>query len=98
MVYTKEAETADQYIAKFTDQNKDSYDIRVATSDGLIQLIIFGSGATRVSANEFYHEVMETTKEFSRQFTNVHSAVLKDGIEMSEEIISKIKEKTDGTQ
>lgn len=98
VVYTKEAETADQYIAKFTDQNKDSYDIRVATSDGLIQLIIFGSGATRVSANEFYHDVMETTKEFSRQFTNVHSAVLKDGIEMSEEIISKIKEKTDGTQ
>lgn len=98
VVYTKEAETADQYIAKFTDQNKDTYDIRVATSDGLIQLIIFGAGATRVSANEFYYEVMETSKEFSRQFTNVHSAALKAGIEMSEEIISKIKEKTDGTQ
>ena len=57
MVYTKEAETADAYIEKATQELCKNYRVRVATSDNLEQIIIFGHGARRVSANEFKTEV-----------------------------------------
>lgn len=63
IVYTKEAETADMYIEKTTRILGKRHRVRVATSDGLEQLIILGSNAMRVSAPEFYREVMETEKE-----------------------------------
>lgn len=63
VVYTKEAETADQYIEKFTHRKAKNSRIRVATSDGLEQMIILGEGAVRVSAREFEREVMETCEE-----------------------------------
>lgn len=44
VVYTKEAETADQYIEKFAHENGKKYRITVATSDGLEQIIIRGAG------------------------------------------------------
>ncbi len=50
VVYTKEAETADQYIARFTVENSKSLDITVATSDGMIQLIIRGENSKMLSA------------------------------------------------
>ena len=62
IVYTKEAETADNYIEKTIRQiarKKDSL-VRVATSDGLEQVIILGGGAVRVSAREFRQEVEDT--------------------------------------
>lgn len=63
VVYTKEAETADMYIEKATKEIAPNHRVRVATSDGLEQLIIMGHGAMRVSAAEFYREVMETMKK-----------------------------------
>ena len=57
IVYTKEAETADMYIEKTTNQLGKDYRVRVATSDGLEQLIILAHGALRVSASEFKYEV-----------------------------------------
>lgn len=57
VVYTKEAETADMYIEKVTKQIGTKHRVRVATSDGLEQLIIMGHGAMRVSAAEFEREV-----------------------------------------
>ena len=57
MVYTKEAETADMYIAKTTKKLSKEFEISVATSDKLEQLIIMGSGAIRLSANNFKEEV-----------------------------------------
>ncbi|MBD5104567.1 MAG: GTP-binding protein [Ruminococcaceae bacterium] len=63
IVYTKEAETADMYIEKTTRILGKRHRVRVATSDGLEQLIILGSNAMRVSAPEFYREVTETQKE-----------------------------------
>lgn len=63
VVYTKEAETADMYIEKATKEIAPNHRVRVATSDGLEQLIIMGHGAMRVSAAEFYREVMETKKK-----------------------------------
>ena len=50
VVYTKEAETADQYIARFTVENSKNLDITVATSDGMIQLIIRGENSKMLSA------------------------------------------------
>ncbi len=58
IVYTKEAETADSYIEKATYEIGKSHKVRVATSDGMEQLIILGHGALRVSATAF-HEEME---------------------------------------
>ena len=45
VVFTKEAETADQYIEKFAHENGRKYNVTVATSDGLEQIIIRGAGA-----------------------------------------------------
>ncbi len=66
IVYTKEAETADMYIEKTTRVLGKRHRVRVATSDGLEQLIILGSNAMRVSANEFYGEIKETEREIRR--------------------------------
>lgn len=63
VVYTKEAETADMYIEKVTKEMAKDHRVRVATSDGLEQLIIMGHGAMRVSAAEFYREVMEVKEK-----------------------------------
>ncbi|MBO4863575.1 MAG: TetM/TetW/TetO/TetS family tetracycline resistance ribosomal protection protein [Eubacterium sp.] len=52
VVYTKEAETADQYIARFTVENSKNFDITVATSDGLIQLIIRGENSKMLTARQ----------------------------------------------
>lgn len=57
IVYTKEAETADQYIERVTYALGKRRRVRVATSDGLEQLIILGHGAQRISATEFREEV-----------------------------------------
>ena len=57
IVYTKEAETADRYIAKASLELTGKGMVRVATSDALIQMIIFGSGAVRTSARELEAEV-----------------------------------------
>ena len=57
VVYTKEAETADQYIARFTIQNTKYMDITVATSDGLIQLIIRGENTKLMSASELEMDI-----------------------------------------
>ena len=68
VVYTKEAETADQYIEKVTHEIGRKYRVRVATSDGLEQLIIMGAGAVRVSATELQEEVMAAGDELRQMF------------------------------
>jgi predicted RNA-binding protein with PIN domain len=65
IVYTKEAETADAYIEKASYQMRKQYRVRVATSDGMEQLIILGHGAQRVPARIFYTEVMHTRTEIA---------------------------------
>ena len=59
VVYTKEAETADAYIEKTTYDLGRHHKVRVATSDGLEQVIILGHGALRISADSFRQEVMQ---------------------------------------
>ena len=69
VVYTKEAETADSYIEKVTHELSKKHRVRVATSDGLEQIIILGSGAERVSASEFLSEVTDAEQKI-RDFIN----------------------------
>ncbi len=59
VVYTKEAETADMYIERVTHELGKKHKVRVATSDGLEQVIILGHGALRVSAENFLTEVRQ---------------------------------------
>ncbi|MCQ2465814.1 MAG: TetM/TetW/TetO/TetS family tetracycline resistance ribosomal protection protein [Oscillospiraceae bacterium] len=62
VVYTKEAETADMYIEKTSHDLSKEHRVRVATSDGMEQLIILGNGAFRISAAELYEEVQLAEK------------------------------------
>lgn len=57
VVFTKEAETADRYIEKFAHENGRKYDVTVATSDGLEQIIIRGQGCRLLSARELQEEI-----------------------------------------
>jgi len=57
VVYTKEAETADNYIERTAAVFKGKYKVKVATSDGLEQVIIMSQGAVRVSARELQEDV-----------------------------------------
>ena len=57
LVYTKEGQTADAYIEAFVDQIGKNYAVRVATSDGLVQLSSLRSGVLRMSARELWDEV-----------------------------------------
>lgn len=63
IVYTKEAETADQYIEKTVRRIAKNADVTVATSDGLEQVIIMGQGAHRMSAPGLKEEVELALKE-----------------------------------
>lgn len=63
VVYTKEAETADMYIEKTAHKLGKDHRVRVATSDGLEQIIILGSNAYRVSAEELHSEVKDVERE-----------------------------------
>ncbi len=63
IVYTKEAETADNYIERVTNILGRDYRIFVATSDSMEQLIIQSRGGYRISATELKHLVKSTNRE-----------------------------------
>ena len=66
VVYTKEAETADMYIEKTSYALSKDNRVRVATSDGLEQMIILGHGAVRVPATELEYELKQVEAEIRR--------------------------------
>lgn len=68
VVYTKEAETADQYIEKLVHQIGKKYDVTVATSDKLEQVIILGQGAKRLSAKDFKEEVERMNQQIRTDY------------------------------
>ena len=63
VVYTKEAETADQYIERTVHKIGRKHNVTVATSDGLEQIIIMGQGAARISARGFKEEIESAKKQ-----------------------------------
>lgn len=82
VVYTKEAQTADNYIEKVTHDLAENYRVYVATSDALEQTIVFSTGAMRISAREFELLVKETheneLKEFNRKNKQMKNYLLED--------------------
>ena len=65
IVYTKEAQTADNYIERTTYSLGKNHKVRVATSDRLVQMIITGHSAFRISAQAFRAEVEDTQAKIS---------------------------------
>lgn len=69
VVYTKEAETADQYIEKTAHaMNHKDYEVTVATSDGLEQLIVWGQGCLVLSARQLKEEVKRAKDSLRTEF------------------------------
>ncbi len=68
VVYTKEAETADQYIEKTVREIDKKYHVTVATSDALEQMIILGAGASRMSAAGLLEEIQLMTKDIRENY------------------------------
>jgi len=62
IVYTREAQTADNYIELVSQRAGRKVNITVATSDGVEQVVILGKGAARMSARELKIEVEKTEK------------------------------------
>ena len=67
VVYTAEGETADAYIEGLAEQIGKNYNVKVATSDGLVQLSSLRSGVLRMPASELLQEV-ETAQKEMQQF------------------------------
>lgn len=82
VVYTKEAQTADNYIEKVTHDLSQKYRVYVATSDALEQIIVSSRGAMRISAREFELLVKEThlheIEEFQRKNKQMKNYLLED--------------------
>ena len=73
VVYTKEAETADQYIEKVAHEIGRKYQVTVATSDGTEQVIIRGQGCQLLSAKELKEEVELANKELKQYYPTENS-------------------------
>jgi predicted RNA-binding protein with PIN domain len=69
VVYTKEAETADQFIEKTVHRIGRSSQVTVATSDGLEQVIIMGQGAVRMSAADLKEEIEQVNQQIRAEWT-----------------------------
>jgi ribosomal protection tetracycline resistance protein len=100
MVYTKEAQTADQYIEKFAHDNQKKYRIAVATSDGLQQIIVRGAGCLLLSARELKAEVEEADRRLKREYLEIQQkgrSYLKDVLpsEAKQQLEELVKEEED---
>ena len=70
-VYTREAQTADQYIEKFAYDNKENYNITVATSDNLQQIIVWG-GLLFAVCRRTQNEVEKANRKAEQKFREIN--------------------------
>lgn len=93
VVYTKEAETADQYIEKTVHRIGRTYQVTVATSDAMEQVIILGQGGHRMSADGLRTEVEEARREVKEQhMTQGTSGRTYLGDHLPEEVARQLRE------
>jgi len=71
IIYTKEAETADQYIEKAAHEIGKKYKVTVATSDAIEQVIVMSAGAIRMSARNFLEEIARTNTLIREKLNNI---------------------------
>lgn len=92
VIYTKEKETADQYIERTAKAIDKKYQVRVATSDATEQVIILGAGATRVSALELLDEI-KLKKQIDKQYLSSKDVIKNNPLEqwMNKETLEKME-------
>lgn len=96
-VFTKEAQTADQYIERFAHVNRDRYRITVATSDGLQQMIVRSAGSALLSARELKLVVDEANERMQRQLAEQRTPAVNPLREtLSPEELARMKEISEG--
>ncbi len=74
IVFTQKGETADHYIERLCDEHARQVELgrlelRVATSDGTEQTVVFGRGAVRISSRELIYE-MRQAKQNGAQYAH----------------------------
>lgn len=92
VVYTKEAETADQYIEKFAHENARKYRVTVATSDGLEQIIIRGQGCLLISARELLQEIRKLEQDVRDRYLQTERKISGNFSGLGEKIQELYKE------
>ena len=95
VVYTKEAETADAYIEKTSREIAKDHRVRVASSDGMEQLIVLSQGALRVSAEAFRREVEQSGEELRALLRRINRPQVSRPVA---EALRRAEEKTEKTQ
>lgn len=93
IVFTKEGETADNYIEKMVNNIGRSLEVYVVTSDSLEQQVTFQRGAVRISSLEFYHSVIMDNNKVAKNYETRYSSnrnLLEDNID--KEIMEKLEE------
>lgn len=63
VVFTRQGESADQYIERLVDQTPRRREVRVATSDALEQTIVLGRGAVRIPGRELLRDMAECQRQ-----------------------------------
>ncbi|ADL43088.1 protein of unknown function DUF901 [Caldicellulosiruptor obsidiansis OB47] len=91
VIFTKEGETADNYIEQYVYKNSKNEKIGVVTSDYLEQLIILGDGALRIPPRELIHEIEHYRKEIEKKVKEkmYKNSKLEDALE--DDIIRKLE-------
>ena len=83
VVFTKEGETADNYVERFVHKYSSMYTIRVVTSDYLEQRIVLGNGGVRMSPTELKNEVNKSNRGWGKYVEPSHSK--------TDDIMSRVK-------
>lgn len=89
VVYTKEAETADSYIEKFAHENGRKYDVTVATSDRLEQMIITGQGCRLLSARDLKEEIERAGRQLKEEYEELQKIHAKEKLTLADAISQK---------
>ena len=84
IVYTKNKQTADEYIEIKTKELKEEYRIIVVTSDYLEQLRVFSNGASRLSSKAFLERYQSFRKD-NLKINTISNKPLKDLRKLLEE-------------
>lgn len=73
MIFTKEGETADNFIEREVNRIGRKAEVCVVTSDSLEQQIVFQRGAVRMSSIEFYHEIKRIESKIKNKIEKKYS-------------------------
>lgn len=92
VIFTKEGETADNFIEREVNRIGRKSEVCVVTSDSLEQQVVFQRGAVRMSSIEFYHEIKSVETKIKKKIEKKYSQkrhTLEDRIEQN--ILEKLE-------